>query len=93
MEQIIILDFGSQYTQVIARRIREKAGSTLDSKLIRYDELDQSDIQFLCAQRSVDWQSVSDSVRARPSPFNDDAQVRENLANLRRDMAIWRGTA
>ena len=36
MEQIIILDFGSQYTQVIARRIRE---CQVFSQILRYDTL------------------------------------------------------
>ena len=34
LEQIIILDFGSQYTQVIARRIRERK---VYSQILRYD--------------------------------------------------------
>ncbi|MEO6034191.1 MAG: GMP synthase (glutamine-hydrolyzing), partial [Verrucomicrobiota bacterium] len=34
VEQIIILDFGSQYTQVIARRIRE---CNVYSTILRYD--------------------------------------------------------
>jgi len=34
MEQIIILDFGSQYTQVIARRVRE---CQVFSQILRYD--------------------------------------------------------
>ena len=33
-EQIVILDFGSQYTQVIARRVRE---SNVYSQILRYD--------------------------------------------------------
>ena len=33
-EQIIILDFGSQYTQVIARRVRE---CNVYSVILRYD--------------------------------------------------------
>lgn len=62
------------------------------SKLIRYDELDQSDIQFLCAQQAVAWESVAEAVRALPPPFNEDTVVKENLANLQRDMTLWRGT-
>lgn len=34
LEQIVILDFGSQYTQVIARRIRER---NVFSQILRYD--------------------------------------------------------
>jgi hypothetical protein len=34
LEQIIILDFGSQYTQVIARRIRE---CNVYSQILRFD--------------------------------------------------------
>jgi GMP synthase (glutamine-hydrolysing) len=34
MEQIVILDFGSQYTQVIARRVRE---CSVYSQILRYD--------------------------------------------------------
>ena len=33
-EQIVILDFGSQYTQVIARRVRE---CNVYSQILRYD--------------------------------------------------------
>jgi len=36
LEQVIILDFGSQYTQVIARRVRE---CNVYSQILRYDTL------------------------------------------------------
>ncbi|MGH7979127.1 MAG: glutamine amidotransferase-related protein, partial [Limisphaerales bacterium] len=34
LEQVIILDFGAQYTQVIARRVRER---NVFSQILRYD--------------------------------------------------------
>ena len=61
------------------------------SKLIRYDDIDQSDIQFLCAQRAVDWRRVEAAVEALPEPFKHDPLIRDNLHNLKQDMAIWKG--
>jgi hypothetical protein len=61
------------------------------SKLIRYDALDQGDIQFLLAQSPISMDDVDAAVRRLPSPFHTDAKVLENLANLRRDVAMWRG--
>ena len=60
------------------------------SKLIRYDETDQADIQYLCAQQRVEFAAVEAAVEALPPPFNRDALVRENLQNLKSDMTIWR---
>ena len=60
------------------------------SKLIRYDPIDQGDIQYLCACGRVDYSEVAEAVRQLPSPFNRDALVLENLENLRRDLELWR---
>ena len=61
------------------------------SKLIRYDAVDRSDIQYLLAQHPVALNDVASAVRSLPLPFNQDAVVLENLENLRNDMAIWMG--
>jgi hypothetical protein len=49
------------------------------SKLIRYDEIDQSDVRFLWAQKKFKLTEVAAAVRNLPPPFNTDAVVLENL--------------
>jgi hypothetical protein len=61
------------------------------SKLIRYDEIDQSDIQFLCAQRTIAFEEIARAVQSLPPPFDQDALVQQNLENLRADMLVWKG--
>jgi hypothetical protein len=61
------------------------------SKLIRYDEIDQADILFLCAQARVTHGAVEEAVRKLPPPFNTDSLVLENLANLEVDLKQWGG--
>jgi hypothetical protein len=61
------------------------------SKLIRYDETDRSDIQYLFAQFHFDWESVSHSVARLPHPFSNDVLVLENLNYLKSDMQLWSG--
>jgi len=61
------------------------------SKLVRYDAIDQSDIQYLCSQTKVDFLSVAAAVRTLPPPFDRDALVLENLRNLETDLKLWRG--
>ena len=61
------------------------------SKLIRYDAVDRSDVQYLLAQHPVVFKDVTAAVRALPPPFRRDAVVLENLGNLKKDMAIWLG--
>ncbi len=60
------------------------------SKLIRYDEIDQGDIQYLCSQSPISFSDAESAVRRLPPPFHADALVLENLENLRNDLQIWR---
>jgi hypothetical protein len=60
------------------------------SKLIRYDEIDQGDLQYLCTQSPIAFSDVESAVRRLPPPFNTDALVLENLENLRSDLEIWK---
>lgn len=75
-------------------RLTVKSGSPADliaSKLIRYDEIDQGDIQYLLAQSRVSFDDVADAVERLPPPFCDDSMVLENLENYRRDVELWKG--
>ena len=60
------------------------------SKLIRYDEIDQADVQYLCSQTNMEFPAVEAAVRLLPPPFDQDAVVLENLQNLKADLKIWR---
>ena len=69
-----------------------RTGSAADliaSKLVRYDEQDQQDIQFLLKAGAVRLSAVRESVERLPTAFREDALVLENLGNLERDMKIW----
>ena len=59
------------------------------SRLIRYDPTDQADIQFLVIHLRVRFDVVAQAVNRLPATFRDDALVRENLENLRRDLQRW----
>lgn len=75
-------------------RLTVVTGSVPDlvaSKLIRYDETDRSDIQFLFTQFRFEWQDVQKSATRLPHPFGIDALVLKNLDNLKADMAAWGG--
>jgi len=75
-------------------RLLVKTGSIpqlIASKLIRYDEIDRSDIQYLCHQASVDIAAVAAAVDELPAPFDHDPLVLENLKNLRVDLKLWDG--
>jgi hypothetical protein len=61
------------------------------SKLIRYDEIDRSDVQYLYRQTSVDIAAVAAAVDQLPPSFNRDPLVLENLENLKVDMKLWSG--
>ncbi len=56
------------------------------SRLIRYDPTDQADIQFLVTQARVQFEHIVEAVGRLPRAFRDDALVRENIENLRRDI-------
>ena len=69
-----------------------KSGSIADliaSKLIRYDEIDQGDIQYLFTQSRVDIKEIQDSVKRLPVQFCNDPIVLDNLANLETDLKLW----
>lgn len=61
------------------------------SKLIRYDAIDQSDIQYLAAAHSVSYSQVQEAVQRLPPPFNRDPILLDNLRTLEQDMSNWRG--
>src|SRR5437660_8164246 len=67
-EQIVILDFGSQYTQVIARRIRE---CNVYSVILRYDT-PAAEVEMLNPKGIILSGSPS-SVYARKAPLPDPA--------------------
>src|SRR5512137_3112888 len=67
-EQIIILDFGSQYTQVIARRIRE---CNVYSVILRYDT-PAEEIAAL-APKGIILSGGPSSVYAKDAPLPDKA--------------------
>lgn len=73
-------------------KLRIQSGPAADlvaSKLIRYDPIDQSDIQYLLGQSRATFAEVAEAVGRLPAPFARDPLVRENLENLRSDMGIW----
>lgn len=59
------------------------------SRLIRYDPTDQADIQFLMVQSRLRLPQVIEAVDRLPDAFREDALVRENLDNLKRDIERW----
>ncbi|MFN2352211.1 MAG: hypothetical protein ABR497_09730, partial [Kiritimatiellia bacterium] len=61
------------------------------SKLVRYDAIDRSDVQYLYSQRGIAFEEVQEAARSLPPPFNTDALVLENLENLKKDMSLWGG--
>src|SRR5262249_17951792 len=66
VEQILILDFGSQYTQVIARRIRE---CNVYSVILRYDT--PADELLALNPKGIILSGGPSSVYARNAPLPD----------------------
>lgn len=76
-------------------KLTVKSGSPADliaSKLIRYDEIDQTDIQFLLSQTGLRFDDVAAAVKRLPPTFKDDCIVWENLESFRIDYALWKGS-
>lgn len=74
------------------KKLKVKTVSSADlvaSKLIRYDEIDQSDIQYLCTQTRMDFESIEAAVKSLPAPFDRDVILLENLRNLESDLQMW----
>ncbi len=83
---------GSEMTLWQGARLRIHTGSVADlvaSKLIRYDDVDRSDIQYLLAQARTRFDQIREAADRLPAPFARDPLVRENLENLRTDMKMW----
>ena len=59
------------------------------SKLIRYDEIDQGDIQYLLSQGHFAYSEIKAAVSRLPAQFAEDHIVQENLLSLEKDMEIW----
>ena len=78
------------------KRLTIQTGSVPDivaSKLIRYDETDKADIQFLVSQSAFSWEAVRVAAANLPLAFREDALVIENLNNLATDLLLWKGGA
>ncbi len=83
---------GKSLTLWQGARLRVQTGSfeeLIASKLIRYDETDRSDIQYLLAQAHTPFEDIVSAVERLPAPFVRDPVVRDNLENLRTDMVVW----
>lgn len=59
------------------------------SKLIRYDPIDQADIQHVFKMTRPSFERIQSAVAALPEPFNTDPLVLENLENLKSDLRMW----
>jgi GMP synthase (glutamine-hydrolysing) len=77
MEQIVILDFGSQYTQVIARRIRE---CNVYSVILRYDTPAREIAKL--APKGLILSGGPSSVYARNAPLPDPAIFKLSIPKL-----------
>ena len=75
-------------------KLRVQTGTLADliaSKLIRYDEIDRSDIRYLLLQGRVPFAEIGAAAARLPAAFARDPLVQENLENLKMDMAMWGG--
>lgn len=65
------------------------AADLIASKLIRYDPIDQADIQHVFRMTRPSFERIQSAVAALPEPFNTDPLVLENLENLKTDLRMW----
>jgi hypothetical protein len=73
-------------------RLQIRTGDIADlvsSKLIRYDDLDRSDIQYLLTTARIPFTEVQQAAERLPAPFVHDPLIQDNLKNLKNDMAAW----
>jgi hypothetical protein len=83
-EETVVLWRGSRLTVFTV-----PVADLIASRLIRYDPTDQADIQYLVIYTRARFEEIEQAVSRLPSAFRDDALVRENLQNLRRDLQRW----
>ena len=60
-----------------------------DDKLIRYDDIDEADIRYLCAQAKPTIAEIEAAVNRLPPPFNRDPLLLDNLQGLKTDLTMW----
>jgi len=65
------------------------AADLVASKLIRYDAIDQADIQHVIKTARPSIERIQSAVAALPEPCNTDPLVLENLENLKTDLRMW----
>jgi hypothetical protein len=83
---------GAEVTLWQGGKLRLQTGPVADlvaSKLIRYDEIDRSDVQYLVTQSRTLFSDIEAAARRLPAPFARDPLVLDNLENLRSDMTMW----
>jgi len=86
---------GTELTLWQGAKLRIQTGPVADliaSKLIRYDGIDRSDIQYLLAQGHTTFAEIEAAAARLPGPFACDPLVHENLGNLKTDMVMWGAT-
>ncbi|MDD5482029.1 MAG: DUF6036 family nucleotidyltransferase [Kiritimatiellae bacterium] len=74
------------------KRLTVKTVSAADliaSKLIRYDPIDQADIQYVLRMSRISFEHIQAAASALPAPFNTNPLVLENLENLKNDLRMW----
>ena len=87
---------GRQIVLFTGRNLTVKTCPAADlaaSKLYRCGEQDVEDLQCLVQSCGVTFEQVEEAVARLPQRFRDDVLVKENLENLRSDIAMWKGVS